>query len=106
MFIISLSRRNVLCVGRHSLARKRPKPSVALVAALVPAAVFFAVSADVHPRVAHVEAQPVISEAVCCVEIVAAVSNRPSKGFADGQPVAASRYHTRSSFLTVGVAPE
>src|ERR1700733_4345136 len=106
MFIISFSRRNVLCGGRHSLARKRRKPSVALVAALVPAAVVFAVSADVHPRVAHVEAKPVISEAVCCVEIVAAASNRPSKGVADGQPVAASRYHTRSTFLPVGVAPE
>jgi hypothetical protein len=106
MFIISLSRRNVLCVGRHTLARKRRKPSVALVAVLAPAAVFFAVSADVHPLVARNEAKPVISEAVCCVDIVAAVSNRPSKGFADGQPVAASRYHTRSRLLPAGVAPE
>jgi hypothetical protein len=106
IFIISLSHRNVLCVGRHSLARKRRKPSVSLVAVLAPAAVFFAVSADVRPLVAHLEAKPVISEAICCVEIVAAVSNRPSKGFADGEPVAASRYHTRSSFLPVGVAPE
>lgn len=33
-------------------------------------------------------------------------STRLSKGFGDGQPVAASRYHTRSRFLPAGVAPE
>lgn len=73
---------------------------------LAPAAVFFAVSADVHPVAAHVEAKPVISEPVCCAELVTAVSNRLSKGNADGEPVAASRYHTRSTILPVGVAPE
>lgn len=74
---------------------------------LAPAALFFAVSADIHPVAAHEEAKPVISEPPpCCVEIVAAASNRFSKGFADGQPPAASRYHTRSRFLPVGIAPE
>ncbi|OBB99772.1 hypothetical protein A5782_21700 [Mycobacterium sp. 852002-40037_SCH5390672] len=80
---------------------------MALAAVLAPAAVFFAVSADVHPFAPRIEAKAVISEpAPCCVEIVTAASNRLSKGFADGQPVAASRYHTRSRFLTADVAPE
>ncbi|ATA27475.1 putative exported protein [Mycobacterium lepraemurium] len=74
---------------------------------LAPAAVFFAVSADVHPFSAREEAKPVISEpAPCCAEIVTLASTRLSKGFGDGQPVAASRYHTRSRFLPAGVAPE
>jgi len=106
MFVISLSRRNVLCVGRHELARERRKPSVSLAAVLAPAAVFFAVSGDVHPFVVRDEAKPVIGEvAPCCVEIVAAASKVSGKSVADGQP-AASRYHTRSRFLPVGVAPE
>lgn len=80
---------------------------MALAAVLAPAAVFFAVSADFHPFVARIDAKPVISEAApCCAEIVAASSKRLSKGFGDGQPTAASRYHTRSRFLPVGLAPE
>jgi hypothetical protein len=94
-------------MGRHELARKRRKPPVALAALVAPAVVFFAVSADVHPFLAHVEAKPVINNvAPCCVEIVTAASKVSGKDFADGQPVAASRYHTRSRFLSVGVAPE
>ncbi|MEB4208419.1 hypothetical protein [Mycobacterium sp. 94-17] len=94
-------------MGRHSLARKRRKPSLKLAAVLAPAAVFFAVSADVHPFAPRPEAKPVISDTtVCCVEIVTAASNRLIKGFADGEPTAASRYHTRSRFLTADVAPE
>ncbi|MCA2255614.1 hypothetical protein [Mycobacterium intracellulare] len=94
-------------MGRHELARKRRKPSVALAAVLAPAAVFFAVSADVHPFAPHNQAKPVISEpAPCCVQIVTAASKRPAKALVDGEPAAASRYHTRSRFLPAGVAPE
>jgi len=80
---------------------------VALAAVLAPAAVFFAVSGDVHPFVAQQAPKPVISEvAPCCVQIVTAASKRPAKGFDDGQPTAASRYHRQSRFLPVGIAPE
>jgi hypothetical protein len=70
--------------------------------------VFFAVSGDVHPSAPRPEAKPVISEAApCCVEIVTAASNRRLiKGVPDGEPTAASRYHTRARFLTADVAPE
>lgn len=97
----------MLGVGRHALASNRRKPSATLAAVLAPAAVFFAVSADVHPFAARETAKPVINEpAPCCAEIVTLPSTRLSKGFGDGQPVAASRYHTRSRFLPAGVAPE
>jgi len=80
---------------------------VALAAVLAPAAVFFAVSGDVHPFVAQQAPKPAISEvAPCCVQIVTAASKRPAKGFDDGQPTAASRYHRQSRFLPVGIAPE
>ena len=80
---------------------------MALAGVLAPAAVFFAVSADVHPFARHTEAKPVISDvAPCCVEIVTAASNRLIKGTPDGGPTAASRYHTRARFLTADVAPE
>lgn len=80
---------------------------MALAAVLAPAAVFFAVSGDVHPFVAQQAPKPVISEvAPCCVQIVTAASKRPAKGLDDGQPTAASRYHRQSRFLPVGIAPE
>jgi hypothetical protein len=80
---------------------------VALAVVLAPAAVFFAVSADVHPFTVRTEAKPVISDvAPCCVEIVTAASNRLITGAVDGEPTAASRYHTRARFLTDDVAPE
>lgn len=80
---------------------------MALAAVLAPAAVFFAAAGDVHPFVAPQAAKPVINEAApCCVQIVTAASTRLSRGFDDGQPTAASRYHTRSRFLPAGVAPE
>lgn len=111
IFIISLSRRNVLSVGRHELARKRRKSPVALAAVLAPAAVFFAVAGDIRPSAALGNTKPVIGDiAPCCLEIVAATSNMSHSaagmGFNDGQLPAASRYHTRSRFLPVGVAPE
>lgn len=74
---------------------------------LAPAAVFFAVSGDVHPFATREAAKPVISEvAPCCVQIVTVASKRPANGLDDGQPTAASRYHTRSRFLPVGLAAE
>jgi hypothetical protein len=80
---------------------------VALAAVLAPAAVFFAVSGDVHPFAAQPAPKPVISDvAPCCVQIVTAASKRPAKGLDDGQPTAASRYHRQSRFLPVGIAPE
>jgi hypothetical protein len=80
---------------------------VALAAVLAPAAVFFAVSGDVHPFAARPAPKPVISDvAPCCVQIVTAASKRPAKGLDDGQPTAASRYHRQSRFLPVGIAPE
>ncbi|WP_197499429.1 MULTISPECIES: hypothetical protein [unclassified Mycobacterium] len=94
-------------MGRHRLARKRRKPSVALAAVLAPAAVFFAVSSDVTPIAPHVEAKPVISEpAPCCAQIVTVASNRLLTGVGDAEPAAASRYHTRAPLLTADVAPE
>lgn len=80
---------------------------MALAAVLAPAAVFFAVSSDVHPFAPREEAKPVINEvAPCCVQIVTVAAKRPGKGLDDGEPTAASRYHTRSRFLPVGIAPE
>ncbi|MCV7101859.1 hypothetical protein [Mycobacterium palustre] len=96
-------------MGRHSLARKRRKPRVALAAVLAPAAVFFAASGDVRPLPVHQEAKPVIADTIPWrLELVAAAPTPSGKaaGSPDGQPVAASRYHTRSRFLPVGVAPE
>ena len=104
--------RTVMCfgVGRHRLARKRRKSPVALAAVLASAAVFFAVAGDVHPFAAANAAKPVIGDPEpCCLEIVAAAPNTPRSaagmGFPDGHAVA-SRYHTRSRFLPVGIASE
>lgn len=75
---------------------------------LAPAALFFAAAGDIRPAAAHTVAKPVIDAvAPCCLQIVAAPVNmsRKGAGFADGE-LAASRYHTRSRFLPVGVAPE
>jgi len=96
-------------MGRHRLARKRRKSPVALAALLAPAAVFFAAAGDVRPLAAREDPKPVIGDtAPCCLELVAAARNSSGKavGLADGQLAAASRYHTRSRFLPVGVAPE
>lgn len=75
---------------------------------LAPAALFFAAAGDVRPAPAHAVAKPVIEDVPpCCLQIVAAPVNmsRKGAGFVDGQ-LAASRYHTRSRFLPVGIAPE
>jgi hypothetical protein len=98
-------------MGRHELARKRRKRPVGLAALLAPAAVLFAPAGDVHPVPVHDAAKPVINDsAPCCLEIVAepaSLSHRAvGMGLSDGRSPAASRYHTRSRFLPVGVAPE
>lgn len=96
----------MLAVGRHRLAKKRRKPSVVLAAVLAPAAAFFAVAADTDSFGPRAEAKPVISDAPpCCLQIVAAASH-VSVGAGVRDVPAASRYHTRSRFLPVGVASE
>src|SRR5436305_8322631 len=99
----------VLGVGRHSLARERRKPPVALAAVIAPVAMFFALGADVHPFGAEPEAKPAAptvapaaaNVAPCCFEIVAAPSAAPSLAPPEAQPdtnpvsaqlVSASRY--------------
>lgn len=74
---------------------------------LAPAALFFAAAGDDRPLPARDEAKPVIEDtAPCCLQIVAAARTTTGKAaVVDGQPVA-SRYHTRSRFLPVGIASE
>jgi hypothetical protein len=110
----------VLAVGRHSLARERRKPPVALAALLGPAAVFFAVGADVHPFAAEPEPKPVAHVAApapepCCAELVAAAPfasspmlsvGQAEAGSGGAQLVSASRYRVVDRALPAGVAPE
>jgi len=96
-------------VGRHSLARKRRTLSPVLAAVIAPAAVFFAVGADVDRFPARA-AKPVADVASCCLEIVAAAPDMShgalGLGFSNGQFIRASRWHSRSRLLPPGVAPE
>jgi hypothetical protein len=113
----------VLGVGRHSVARERRKPPVALAALIAPAALFFAVGADVHPVAVEHEAKPVAPKVApapapagpCCFEIVAAPPAAPtvipSGAQAGSDPIAAqfvsaSRYRVVDRALPAGVAPE
>ena len=114
----------LLGVGRHSIAKKRRNPSVYLVSALAPAAVFMAATADTSPIPVVVEPEPVAApapavveqpEVPCCVEIVAAPSLTPPQALLtdDGTPdpeqtelVSASRWRVVSRTLSAGVAPE
>jgi hypothetical protein len=115
----------VLAVGRHELARERRKPSVALAAIVAPAAVFFAVGADVHPFGAKRDAKPVVGAIApaaatvppCCLEIVAVAPTASSPPPAVGQAnmssapvqlVSASRWRVVDipRVLPVGLAPE
>ncbi|OBF28206.1 hypothetical protein A5724_27650 [Mycobacterium sp. ACS1612] len=107
-------------MGRHSLAKERRKPPAALAALIAPAAMFFAVTADVHPLAAEREIKPVAPKpapapeppAPCCFEIVAAPPGLPSvvppgASSAPAQLVsAASRYRVVDRALPAGVAPE
>jgi hypothetical protein len=108
----------VLCVGRHSLAKQRRKSPVALAWILAPAAVLFAVGADVDPPKDVVESVPADGAVPWNVEIVAAAPTAPSpallisavtvnSGSSDSNNViAASRYRTVDRTLPVGLAPE
>jgi hypothetical protein len=113
----------VLAVGRHSLARERRKPPVALAAVIAPAAMFFALAADVHPFATAPQARPALPKAApaaepvapCCFEVVAAPPAMPSVeqagAQADTNPVAAqlvsaSRYRVVDRALPPGAAPE
>jgi len=69
----------VLCVGRHSLAKQRRKSPVALAWILAPAAVLFAVGADVDPPKDVVESVPADGAVPWNVEIVAAALNGTSR---------------------------
>ncbi|OBG64229.1 hypothetical protein [Mycobacterium sp. E3339] len=100
-------------MGRHRLAKKRRKSPLVLAAALGPAAVFFAAAGDVGPFVPQHIAAPVIGDnSACCLEIVSAkpmaitLASDVSRGDGMAPPPAASRYHTRSRFLPVGLTPE
>jgi len=75
--------------------------------------VFFAAAGDVAPFVPHHDPVPVIGDTgPCCLEIVAAkptaivLASDVSRGDDMAEPLAASRYHTRSRFLPAGLAPE
>ncbi|ORW89204.1 hypothetical protein AWB92_21540 [Mycobacterium sp. IEC1808] len=77
-----------------------------LAALLAPAAVFFAAAGDVRPLAVRQEAKPVIGDIEpCCLQIVTAAAKTSAKA-PDTRLVSASRYHTRSRFLPVGIAPE
>lgn len=80
---------------------------------LAPAAVFFAAAGDVSPFIPRHDAAPVIRDnPACCLEIVAAkpigivLASDVSRGEGAAEPLAASRYHTRSRFLPAGLTPE
>lgn len=112
----------VLTVGRHELARDRRKPSALLAAAIAPAAVLFAVGADVHlptasgnPVVAHLAkvantAAPVSFEVVEAASMPPVVENdgQPSTSSPPAQLISASRWRVVAvpRLLSVGVAPE
>jgi hypothetical protein len=111
----------VLCVGRHALAKKRRKSPVVLASVLGPAAVLFAVGADVQPT-EIVTSAPAEEAVPRDVEIVAVGPAAPflappplvgqvmmSSGASDAgtdNVIAASRYRTVDRTLPVGLAPE
>lgn len=114
----------LLGVGRHSLPKKRRNPSVYVMSALAPAAVFLAVKGDAGPVPVVVEDEPVAAPAPaavpepsvpCCVEIVAAPAASPAPALltdpgdaavAPASLVSASRWRVVSRTLPAGVAPE
>ncbi|ORB85170.1 hypothetical protein B1987_16795 [Mycobacterium kansasii] len=101
-------------MGRHALVRERRRSSVLLTALAAPAAVFFAVTADVGP---HADRGVDQVDGPCCLEIVAAAptpltvkmpGSEAAMGWDGGQFATASRWRvdTRSRALAPGVAPE
>lgn len=111
----------LLCVGRHSLPKKRRSPVYALTA-LAPAAVLLLAQSDTTPAAEVAEAAPVsapppvLPEAAAPwnVEVVAAGAPAPGPPLiVDGGPNAesaslasASRWRVVSRALPAGVAPE
>jgi hypothetical protein len=109
-------------VGRHSLASDRRKSPVALAALIAPAAVLFAVGADVNPLAADRDAKPVVAPVAPIAdtapfEIVVAAPTAPSATSSDAQlstsavpaqMVSASRWRVVDipRALPAGVAPE
>jgi hypothetical protein len=116
----------VLSVGRHSVASDRRKSPVVLAAVIAPAAVFFAVGADVPPFAPERDTNPVVRDvarvddtvAPCCLEIVPAAPVALSSATSDEQSsmssipaqfVSASRWRVAAAvprLLPAGVAPE
>jgi hypothetical protein len=109
----------VLGVGRHSLPKKRRKSPVVLASVLGPAAVFFAIGAEVQPPKDAAVSAPAPEAPPRDVEIVAvgpmAALPAPligqvslSSGADTGTTniIAASRYRTVDRTLPVGLAPE
>lgn len=104
-------------MGRHEVAKRRLRSSVAVVAVVVPAATLLTAGAGPSPPIAPIV--PVVSaQSLCCADLVAApplglgaapASTRYIVSPAPPQPVAAS---TRAAervvkhVLPVGVAPE
>jgi hypothetical protein len=73
---------------------------------LAAADVFFATAGDIRPFATASAEKSVIGDGgPMSLEIVGAGPHVSDKGVVDGEPVA-SRYHTRSRFLPVGLAPE
>ncbi|WP_102141291.1 hypothetical protein [Mycobacterium hubeiense] len=110
-------------MGRHSLAKERRKPPLALAALVAPAAVFFAIGGDVRPLPPRDTPEPVTETAKvaedgppCCIEIVAAAPNAPAPGAqpaassAPAQAAPASRWRVVErhvpQLLPKGIAPE
>ena len=110
-------------MGRHSVAKKRRKTPLGVVAAIAPVAVFFAVDEQQQkPTVEEVRAvesvkpaEPVEPAVPCCVEIVAAGPTAPAPELTvapvglnqvPDQMRVASRYRTVDRALPVGIAPE
>jgi hypothetical protein len=109
MFILSLSCRNLLSVGRHELPRTRRKSPKVLAAGVAAAAAFFAAGGDVYAVAAREHAaKPVVGVAEpCCLELVAAaIVGKPAADAGQGPLLRASRLRVDSRFLPVGVANE
>jgi hypothetical protein len=109
----------VLGVGRHSLPKKRRTSPVVLASVLGPAAVFFAIGAEVQPSKDAAVSAPVPAAPPRDVEIVAVGPMAPLPAPLIGQVslssgpdtgttniIAASRYRTVDRTLPVGLAPE
>lgn len=116
-FIISLSCRNMLAVGAHTLTRKRRKGSPLLVIIVAAAAVLFTAGGDIQPFSVRDDSDSVIGDMdPCCVELVATspiafspdMSMNAAARSSAARFAAASRWRVaaRSRFLPAGVAPE